>query len=570
MQDSALRFIRYFLAASALVVSISAQAFEIKEARVAPWQTQTAPGQTAHLTRTGYYPVAAMPPKTAEEFDPRFACIKLSVDTAPGSAFEGWEIRRIRLQAGCPVAGNVLVDVTYDDLMLVENSGKYDSITLDVLNGSRLGSGTENYYVNAYPAGTASLSVCYFLRRPDGRIETLSHALPSVTLEKGRMSVIRDILPASVQNGWTLKPHKPDIELYRKAIASIISRAGLPSMQVTLIDNVDTVMLCEVNRKWYDAHPERKKEIRREFDMQSIYQACSISKTPCCYIYMKMASDGEVDLDKPLYEYYPGLLGRFKPQYRGRVKLITGRMALSHISGGGPGYSNMPLDFYPGYHYDYRNSNTCMLQWTIEYLKRAPLDSVATHYIFGPREMPTTSYTWIPAYDSLAVFSNKGLCHNHGWENNKWGTPEPEFWWAHDAYNNNASFHLRTNSVEFSRFLQSYLTGAGLSEDIYNQMMCPVVRTSNNSGTCWRSIGSWVMEDNPEMGRFIMHTGSNGTFKGVAMIFPERNTTLSCFANGSHIYNLWKSVTNELLAPKIPFACFVSGEPLPPEKKKDK
>lgn len=558
-----------FLAASVLLCT-EVGGFEIQKARIAPFQTQRAPGETTHLTRTGFYPVAAMEPTTNENFDSRFACIRLSVSSEPGGMFEGKEIRRIAFDADKPVSGDVLVDVTYHDLMFEENSGKSSSVTLDVLQGSSLGNTQEIYYATLYPAGATSLSVRYWLRDASGKVEVLSHKIGGVSLQEGAMTRVEDRLPAKLLPGWTLTEHRPDIEAYKKAVSEIIRAAGLPTMQVTRISNIDTVMFTVVNEAFYKSHPERRKEILRPFDMQSIYQACSISKTPCCYIYMKMASDGEVDLDKPLTYYYPGLVNRFKPAYRERVKLITGRMAESHLSGGGPGYSNMPLDFYPGYHYDYRNSNTCMLQWTIEHIKGEPLDSVAKHYIFDKRDMPTTSYTWIPAYDSLAVFNNAGKRRHNGWEHNKWGTPEPEFWWAHEAYNNNASYHMRTNSNEFSRFLQWYITGAELSEDIYNQMMSKTVRTSNPSPTVWRTIGSWVLEDNPEWGRFIMHTGSNGAFKGLAMIFPERNTTLSCWANGRHHHTVWRSVTNVLLDPVEPFCVFPLGlTPIPKYDRSD-
>ena len=561
---------KVFVFAALLAMTVPASAFEIQKGRVAPWQTQVAPGRTEHLVKKGDYPAVAMKPSHELAFDKRLACAEISVSAAPGSYWYGWSLRRIVVSAPKDIAGDVLFDVTYDDIMLVDNVGRTGSVTLDVIGGSRVSDTPAKYWLLAYPAALSSgrLSIDYYLKNyKSGEIQILTHTLDisSPMFLKGQVSSLREEL-MDEGKGWSARRYVVDTEAYKEAIIDIIERCNLPSMQIAYTTNLDTLMFTVVNEKWHDAKPGRRELIIRPYDMKSIYEACSISKTPCYYIWSKMVNDGEVDLDTPLYKYYPGLLNRFKKQYRGQVKLITGRMAMSHTSGGGPGYSNMQLDFYPGYHFNYRNSNTCIVQWTIEYLKRAPLDSVAKKYLYDRVEggMPNTRYHWQPQYDSLAVFSNTGKRDFPSWHENKWASKDPEFWWDKKGYNNNASYHLRTNAVEFTRFLRYYLQGAALSEEMFNEVVHPMVRQHAGNinyerGENFRCLG-WAGLENPEFGKMIMHTGSNGIFKGLAQIYLEQNKTLACFTNGRHSYNLWGMVTDVIINAKQPLATFGSAE----------
>jgi CubicO group peptidase (beta-lactamase class C family) len=67
----------------------------------------------------------------------------------------------------------------------------------------------------------------------------------------------------------------------------------------------------------------------KKVDRNSIFEAASLSKPVFAFFVMKMVENGELDLDKPLYQYLPYA----DIAYDDRYKLITARMVLTHTSG---------------------------------------------------------------------------------------------------------------------------------------------------------------------------------------------------------------------------------------------
>lgn len=559
-----------------LMVCQNVLAFEIEKGRVAPLQIQAGPDQTAHLTKTGHYPVVAMPPKTVLEFDRRLSVAEFDLSADEGSPYYGWTLLRIELNSSRYITGDVLFDMTYGDLKLVDNAAKKTVVKLDVMGEATISSSPSKHYLSVFPVAlsSGSISVDYILRSPDkGKTIILTHRIGvnRPLFRAGEVSVLSERLPDSPGNDWSVAERKDRSEECRNLVMDIVRRCNIASCQVTFTSHLDSIGFVAFNEDFYKSSPVREKHLIRPIDMQSIYQACSISKVPCGYIYTKMASDGEVDLDTPLYKYYPNLLNRFKPQYREQVKLITGRMALSHTSGCGAGYINVGLDYYPDYHYNYRNSNTVALQWTIEYLKGKPLDEVAQDYIYSKCNMPNSRYTWQPQYDSLAVYGwtgNTPMIRPAKWEKNDQGQADKDFWWEKDGFNNNASFHFRTNSTEFNRFWRYYLYGADLKEDIFNDMIDYGAHVAKSialeKGSMHHAL-VLVVEEHDELGTIIMHTGHNGDFRSYAVTFLDMNATLTLFVNCRHIYDINNPIVNVFLHNTQPLSAhgWIAGAPVP-------
>lgn len=568
---------KYILAFSLFLLLLpSASAFELQKGRVAPWQTQAGPGQTAHLLRTGYYPVVAMPPKTALEFDGRLSLATFRLSTEAGGDFDGWTLLQIVLKAPCDIAGNVIFDNTYKDIMFENDNSSSHSVHLDVMGEATLAAAPSHYYMSVYPAALSSgkLHVEYILRNQDkSRRTVLAHDIPvqGTVFEAGRNSVFNEVIPARPGKDWKVSEYKDRSKELEAAVMDIVRKCDIASVQLTYTSHTDSIGFNAFNENFYKEKPVRQKYILRPFDMQSIYQACSISKVPCGYIFTKMADDGEVDLDTPLVEYYPNLPNRFKPSARHLIPLITGRMALTHTSGCGANYANTSQDYYPGYHYNYRNSNTVILQWAIEHLKGKPLDEVAEEYIYSKRNMPNSRYTWQPQYDSLAVYGwtgTKPANRPESWEKNDFGKADPSFWWEKDGFNNNSSFHFRTNSTEFNRFWSWYLEGADLSEAAFNDMIDSGAHLQRSvlleKGTVHH--GQVVMvEHHPQLGTALYHTGHNGSYRSLAITFLERNVTIVAMENSRFPHDIYNPLINIFLHNSEPMSAFgwITGCPVP-------
>ena len=78
----------------------------------------------------------------------------------------------------------------------------------------------------------------------------------------------------------------------------------------------------------------------------------------------------------------------------------------------------------------------------------------------------------------------------------------------------------------------------------------------------YRNLG-WVTEDSDEFGKIRYHGGNNVAYKGMAIMIPERKTTLCYFFNGDTRYNLHGPLTDLFLKPKKRLYAHTSGVPLP-------
>ncbi|MBO4571672.1 MAG: beta-lactamase family protein [Bacteroidales bacterium] len=547
-----MKSMRFVLTALAALLCFSGQTFA-ERMRIPSFQTQKGPDETAHLTRKGFYPVVAMPSKTDLEFDERFSVADVRLACEPGSRYEGWTLLRIRM----------------------------DSKTLDVMGNARLAQESHNYYMSVFPSrkgGKTTVAFEYWLRSPDGELtEIVSHAVTvrGKLFKAGEPTVFDETIPRKLSEDWIVRVHAPNPNYYADKVLDLIKRCNIASCQVTFQDHIDSFSFVVVNEDFYDEKPVRRKSVKRPFDMLSIYQAASMSKVPCGYIFTKMADEGEVDLDTPLYKYYPGLLNRFAPQYREQAKLITGRMALTHTSGCGAGYGNIPLDFYPGYHCNYRNSNVTIVQYVIEYLKGKRIDEVAQDYIYSKRDMPHSRYSWQPEYDSLAVVAfTDTVTYNN-----------PEIWYINDyvkysdfpwdkgrtGIDNNTSYHWRTNSVECNRFWSWFLEGADLSEKMFNEFVyqgvhIPAAEVSMERGELFYGLATRT-ELSDELGPVIWHTGRNGPFRSLGIAFLERNAALSFFTNSRHYYAMYYPLLDIFVPHCIPMEWTMwvadAGTPVP-------
>lgn len=547
-----MKAIKYLFFLLALGTCLNVHGVEPNTIRIPSHQIQKGPDETAHLTRKGNYPVVAMPSKTTLEYDTRLGLAEINLKTAPGSPYAGWQLLRIVLDTPRAIAGNALLDQRSGRCQLKDSPALSSSVTLDVMGNALLSNTAHRYCLCVFPAclSKGEIDLAYYLRSPDGlQTIVLSHKLPvrRTLFQAGKPSLFNVTVPASLSAKWTIREHRVDETAYKNRVLNLLKRCNIASCQVTYVDRIDSIAFVVVNEDYYNEKPVRKTYVNRPIDMQSIYQAASMSKVPCAYIFTKMVDEGEVDLDTPLYQYYPGLLGRFHPRYREQAKLITGRMALTHTAGCGSGYGNIPLDFYPGYQYNYRNSNIVILQYVIEYLKGKRIDEVAEDYIYAKRDMPNSRYSWQPQYDSLAVTAfTDTVPYNHqkDWYVNDY-IQYSDFPWdkGRTGIDNNTSYHWRTNSTECTRFWRWLLEGADLSEAMFNEFIDQGIlinadEISLERGNRYMGLGTRT-EYNDELGAVTYHTGRNGPFRSLGITFLERNAALSFFTNTRHYYAMY-------------------------------
>lgn len=335
---------------------------------------------------------------------------------------------------------------------------------------------------------------------------------------------------------------------YEAALLSIIKRANLPSIQLVYTSPEDSLSFVVVNEDFYE-NTKLPQEVQPISD-KSMYQACSISKIPLSWIAVKMMDEGTLDLDKPLVEYYPGIIKKFKTeQDREWAAKLTPRICMIHRTGlPNKGYKKMHFTKEPDTEYGYSGPGIYALQLTIEHIKGESLMTLARKYIFDPLGMEHTNYAWVDEYEQTHVNGYKKDTVTR----NKWNNNKP-----------NAAYSMRTSAAEYTNFLKAMMNRWGMSSKAYDEMLKPygdpIPAFYPERGSFYRALGLCCAMDT-ELGPVFWHYGDNGNFKGMSFFLPEKGITLVGFINSINSYAVYDPIINLFLQPKQPLVFGKNGK----------
>lgn len=339
-------------------------------------------------------------------------------------------------------------------------------------------------------------------------------------------------------------------EFYKDSIASIITEADVPLIQLEYVSPQESLSVQVENPAFYDSLKIAAGEPATP--QPAIFQAASLSKVVFAYIVMKLYENGEIDLDKPICEYTD--IDRFVD--KDRAKLLTPRIVLNHRTGL-PNWSKSPssdewptspieFKFATDSCFGYSGEGFAFLQRAVEAIKGKEIDAIAKELVFDPLGMEYSSYSWLPVYDTLAVDGYNKSGENRG----KGRHPRA-----------NVGYTLRTCAADYSKFVQALLNGTGLKPETFETMFetnsGPAFRYRDNNRECDKSI-AWAMgigtENNANHGKILWHWGDNGSFKALFLIIPAEQKTLVYFTNSAHGHDIINPITTLLLKDQTPLA----------------
>lgn len=293
-----------------------------------------------------------------------------------------------------------------------------------------------------------------------------------------------------------------------------------------------------------------REDVVADPDVQSTFQAASISKVVFSYIVLRYVDRGMIDLDKPLYKYF-GKKGKLDPRFCNafetraenklnmrRAKQLTARIVLNHRTGlpnwakktPGTKKEDRPLVFKcePGEKYTYSGEGIWYLQRTLEHITGKSLEQMAREEVFEPFGMVSSSYVWLPRYKKQGAY---GYNKNH--EKRGRGVFK----------SGNAAYTLTTNVLDFSRFLEKVMVGEGLQPKtfkMWTNSLMPAPREATSFG-----LGMRVSNHGAGKDEVWHHSGSNPNFRCRFMLFPERKSYLVWYTNsvyGAKIHKAMRSI----------------------------
>jgi len=229
---------------------------------------------------------------------------------------------------------------------------------------------------------------------------------------------------------------------------------GMPGLSIAIVNDTSVV---------YHGYKGIKDiETREKVDEKSLFDAASTSKTPFAYMTLRMVEQGILDLDTPLYTYFP----YDDIAHDERYKLITARMVLSHTSGF-PNWrffnedGKLDIKFTPGTSFQYSGEGFEYLADVLAHLKgieRNALQNVFEKEVAIPLQMENAYYTWTDY-----VAANRVSGHFEGKVNPGWGANEK-------SPNFRAAYSLQTEALSYAHFIIGLMYERGLAKKTFDEM----------------------------------------------------------------------------------------------------
>lgn len=243
----------------------------------------------------------------------------------------------------------------------------------------------------------------------------------------------------------------------------------------------------------------------------TLFEAGSITKLVFAFAVMRLYEKGQIDLDKPLYEYLT-----FDAINDERYKSMTARHVLSHQSG----MANWPkrdedekfkLKSHPGTSYGYSGEAFEYLKRVVESITSKSIDTILMEEVIEPLELTNMHFK---GNDSIAKYGANG---------HKKYVPSAIFM----AKSTQVSYTLQTNSRALAKFATALMDRKGLQAKTYDEMF--KVHSIRNDGTKW---GLGVRIEDSELGLSFGHSGSTSRgFIGNLVFYPDSGIGYTIITN---------------------------------------
>lgn len=269
---------------------------------------------------------------------------------------------------------------------------------------------------------------------------------------------------------------------------------------------------------YYKTNGMKNKEQTLKVDQHTLFEAASMTKPVFAYAVLKLVQKGVLNLDTPLYRYYP-----YKDiAHDDRYKLITARMVLDHTSGlpnwRHEKFRELTIDSEPGSKFEYSGEAYGYLGLVVEHLTGKKLQTILQEEVFIPLGMKHSFMVW---NDTLAT--NKAM----GYEKD---APTQIFkpMRAHPAGT------LHSDALDYSKFIITLMKENNKAGSIFRQMSVPqavgkVPTEGDPYSGIWSGMGIFI-EKTPD-GTKYHHGGNNGDFMSNFQFYTDRGSGYVFFMN---------------------------------------
>ena len=264
----------------------------------------------------------------------------------------------------------------------------------------------------------------------------------------------------------------------------------------------------------------------------AIFNIASLSKPISTLLTLRLVSNGDWDLDEPLYHYWVDPDVKNDSTY----KILTTRHVLNHTTG----FDNWRR-MHPSKKLTFNSKPGTKIKYSgegFEYLKHAmvrrfnkPFEELVDSIIFKPYGMNNSRSLWDENMHKLAYAE----------EHNKEGEP---YNLRKRVKNASASDDVLTTIEDYCKFGVNVMKGTGLTEEVHQDMLRLQAVVDENGGF---GLG-WYIVLNFYNGEYaIMHDGSDAGVATKVILLPESKRGIVMLTNGDYGFDIIKKVEAEFL-----------------------
>lgn len=312
-----------------------------------------------------------------------------------------------------------------------------------------------------------------------------------------------------------------DYIIFEEKVPVWMAEYNVPAVGIGIIENGDI--------KYVKVFGELKEGVSAPEN--TIFGVASMTKPVVAMLTLKLVEAGQWDLDEPLFHYW------IDPDVAGDTlhKKLTTRHVLSHQTGF-PNWrwmhpsNKLTFDFEPGTGYNYSGEGFVYLARALENKFKKSLVQLSDSILFEPLGMKDTRYNW----DNNINESRFAHLHNTEGNLHKPATPKEK--------GVNAGGSLLTTVEDYCKFGIDVMNGAGLSADLFNDMISTQVRRKTHYV---QGLGWSIIQDLPGGEYALEHYGSDIGIRAQVILLPESKRGVVILTNGDNGRNVYLNVVKE-------------------------
>ncbi|WP_298546300.1 serine hydrolase [uncultured Aquimarina sp.] len=306
------------------------------------------------------------------------------------------------------------------------------------------------------------------------------------------------------------------------------------------IPGVSLALIKDGKLAYHQTYGVKNVYTEEKVDKTTLFEAASITKPVFGFAVMRLVERGEIDLDKPLYEYLP-----FEAiAHDERYKLITARHVLTHKTGF-PNWAwmnddgKLDIKFTPGTDYNYSGEGFEYLKRVVAHITKKDINVLLKEEVLTPLGLEHT-------YFEKNEYLEKVVANGH-FDNMATRMDLPN-----EA---GMAWSMHTEAKTFTNFLLGLSTRKGLKPETYKQMFhieTEIPKDKGENRPSWDEyFGLSIHMEKTPFGNTFGHGGNNGDFKCLARMYQDLNMGFVVFTNSNKGDQLYNALIEFLIVGKI-------------------